>query len=1451
MKKKLSLFMAAVMLLTTPASVSLASDASDAIIAEDDVSTIEMSQDDKSSIDTIDKNQLEETETLSSNEDVPIIDAEESAQINILETANSEEQMDGNNVLSEKDEVSIIDVSVVDLNLCGTWEGTYKGTSSDEIVERSIKLCIDYCDSKSIFEGMAEIDEGEKGIYFFTGTIDYETREVTFEGIDWVISTDSSFSFASFSGSISNDFTVMEGIVSSDSNRTFTITKTSDTYSTTRIDINSVALDWIGEYDGHSGDTIVRRNYEIHILNLDEDGNISGIAIISPSDKTDSLYGLNGSYYFSGTINFRTGKITIQGYEWIDYPDYDGDFSFVVLTGVIYKDDGIIDGSTENGIWSMVVLNESNYCGDNLTWSIDDGVLTISGTGDMYDWSTTPEVPWAEYAEEITSIVIEDGVTSIGDNAFNGYTSITSVTIADTVTSIGDSSFMGCTGLTSIEIPDSVITIGEYAFALTGLETVTIGTGLETVGNDAFYNCENITDVYYNGSEEEWSEIEIGSDNDTLVSTNIHLNGETDDDSSLDTTTDYSSDIAAFLSNEGTLNAIKYLYLDSNFTNSIYVYQNDESFSSTVTMVISDLIYRGTEGRKDLIDASTSIEEAEEILAALLEVYQADCEELAMAKNAKKYAKYIVSAWEDYSKTYSIFNTLTDDELEMLNGMYSENSIAQWLYDGNYDSIVDDFKNFYGYTDNDDVVKTLKSFMESAELAKTLSKGLGFLGDGLKIISLTQDTVNYLYQLESLCEADEMYLEMLLYIKNNCQYSVVSTAASNLYSVIKGTYKEQVLYVSTSLLNEFEDAAIDAAISEALVAIPCGEIIKAGFEWGVNISNYLVHVDDIQELKDQMRIISYLGNCLQMWCAENQTLYYDSDGTEKNEYAEKLYYGLYMLWQTRIKGEEALQSMFKKSLMELSRYYTISLQISSTLELFGPSTTSDGTALEGTLFSKQNMAMMSLSISCPVDVEVYNSSGELILTVNDRAESSGYANGIYYYVKYHELDGDYVKILCYPKNGGYTFKCIGNDLGVVDSIVMTIENEGDASFQYIENISVQEEDIITISSDSDGIYTYVKTDVQTEETTSRQLNQSTSDYVTATNVSLSNSEIELDSGEQVLLTATFNPENATCQQLIWESSDSSVAVVNSDGVVTAISEGTALITAASQYDAVSAVCTVSVKSDAETDISVFDIILVIGNYTFDGTAKKPSVTVTNGTTTLVEGTDYTVSYSNNVYVGTATVTITGIGNYTGTATTTFLITSANSGSSSSSTTVKNGLTLDSDGVYRYYKSGVFAETFAGVVEYDGGYFFVANGLLCSDAHGLNLYGDTWYFLAYGQVQTQYTGFALYEGEWFYITEGVLDTNVNGLMTYDGEEFLFAEGHLLDDYSGLWLNSSEIGGDNQWYFIACGMLQNVSQVAMYDGEWFVVKNGILDTSYNGTIEYDGATFNVKNGQLYSL
>ncbi|MCR5664202.1 MAG: leucine-rich repeat domain-containing protein, partial [Oscillospiraceae bacterium] len=96
-------------------------------------------------------------------------------------------------------------------------------------------------------------------------------------------------------------------------------------------------------------------------------------------------------------------------------------------------------------------------------WSLENGVLTISGTGNMKKFQFA-EAPWYGREEEIQSIVIESGVTGVGNWAFYYCDSLTSVTIPDSVTSIGDYAFWGCHSLTSVTIPDGMTIIGTGAF---------------------------------------------------------------------------------------------------------------------------------------------------------------------------------------------------------------------------------------------------------------------------------------------------------------------------------------------------------------------------------------------------------------------------------------------------------------------------------------------------------------------------------------------------------------------------------------------------------------------------------------------------------------------------------------------------------------------------------------------------------------------------------------------------------------------------------------------------------------------------------------------------------------------------------------------------------------------------------------------------------------------------
>ena len=133
----------------------------------------------------------------------------------------------------------------------------------------------------------------------------------------------------------------------------------------------------------------------------------------------------------------------------------------------------------------------------NLTWKLyEDGTLTISGTGAMKDYNADDNLSPAYNNSDVKKIVIEDGVTSIGDAAFYGCSSLTSITIPDGVTSIGESAFSDCSSLTSITIPDSVTSIGNNAFdSCSSLTSITIPDGVTSIEGSAFYNCSGLTSI--------------------------------------------------------------------------------------------------------------------------------------------------------------------------------------------------------------------------------------------------------------------------------------------------------------------------------------------------------------------------------------------------------------------------------------------------------------------------------------------------------------------------------------------------------------------------------------------------------------------------------------------------------------------------------------------------------------------------------------------------------------------------------------------------------------------------------------------------------------------------------------------------------------------------------------------------------------------------------------------
>ncbi len=143
-------------------------------------------------------------------------------------------------------------------------------------------------------------------------------------------------------------------------------------------------------------------------------------------------------------------------------------------------------------------LYDKGTCGVNANWVMTaDGTLTISGKGRISNYNDySNRAPWGACGKYIKSVVIESGVTGIGDEAFRNCEALTSVAIPNSVTTIGDGAFSYCEALTGMTIPGSVKTISGRAFSgCTSLRSVTIPNGVTVIDESLFYGCTSLTSV--------------------------------------------------------------------------------------------------------------------------------------------------------------------------------------------------------------------------------------------------------------------------------------------------------------------------------------------------------------------------------------------------------------------------------------------------------------------------------------------------------------------------------------------------------------------------------------------------------------------------------------------------------------------------------------------------------------------------------------------------------------------------------------------------------------------------------------------------------------------------------------------------------------------------------------------------------------------------------------------
>lgn len=167
--------------------------------------------------------------------------------------------------------------------------------------------------------------------------------------------------------------------------------------------------------------------------------------------------------------------------------------AFVVLLGIGVSAETVAEG----------------VCGDDLTWVLDDaGVLTINGSGEMADYGSSTYAPWYPYRQEIAAVRIEEGVTSLGNHAFDNFDTVncfypilTSVQLPSTLVSIGEYALYCCVGVTSITLSEGLSAIELCAFQnCTGLTSLVLPESLTSVGNGAFKNCSALTEITLQGN---------------------------------------------------------------------------------------------------------------------------------------------------------------------------------------------------------------------------------------------------------------------------------------------------------------------------------------------------------------------------------------------------------------------------------------------------------------------------------------------------------------------------------------------------------------------------------------------------------------------------------------------------------------------------------------------------------------------------------------------------------------------------------------------------------------------------------------------------------------------------------------------------------------------------------------------------------------------------------------
>lgn len=690
-------------------------------------------------------------------------------------------------------------------------------------------------------------------------------------------------------------------------------------------------------------------------------------------------------------------------------------------------------------------------------------------------------------------------------------------------------------------------------------------------GEPSGTNWDTGVNEYYGQYYYKWSNSGRWNDQCSRAGDNIYFLCEWDSKKpdmtggELDYTTyqaDYTQIVNDFMMDKNTFTATKIMVRNENWPAFDYVYTNDQTISTYITAAITNILFRYEkfEGGRDLVTGEISKEYAREVLLALMDQKDTEIQALVKAREAQNMAKKISDGFDNFINK-SKWIAIPAEDREHLEKFFHSETIDKKLKEGKYSDLVN-MCHLNGYENSSTVVKILKLYQKSSEFSKMLSDTLKISGKTLDAAEELNDLVQLIYNFKVTTETNQLYIELMTYIRDNVKFSVVRDAAAEIVDVLNTNTDDQWKKITAAVTlengKEFAISKLSSALSDAANKT-FGVIITTSFKTGVNLSNQIFGTANYQKKYDNMRVLAYLGDAIGQWTLGNYSTYLTTDdSTTKNSSARKTYYGLKLLLKTRQDGEESLQGLwigsgeknFKKSW-----YYQTSSSRSALLKTY-----------EETLFtSDREKIFNATAVACPVDVEVYDASGTTVLTIKNGQEIPITISGDITYTEYlNPGSGEYDKVVLLPQNSGYSLKCVGNGLGIMNLHTMNMSSNDEITDKNLQNIPITPTTTaeITDFSANNGIVTL--TTGNESQKSAMQLKNQDNAYVSVASLTLNPDKLQLKEGETALVTVNAQPENATDQSVTWTSEADKIATVSSDGVVTGISAGQVTLTASAE-----------------------------------------------------------------------------------------------------------------------------------------------------------------------------------------------------------------------------------------------------------------------------------------------